>query len=229
MARRKRRQPAALRKYWATHRRGKKRSAPKRRKRARRNWINTGAVSAINPPRRRRRTHRKHAIRRHRRGYRRNPSFMGFELPAVKSVIFAGVGFAGPSVVQGFLTQLAPSVMQQATSMGMLGKYLVKAGTILGLQWVTKRFVGTSESHMVLIGGGVNIGLSLVNDFAPGFLPANPLSMYTPVRPGLRAYVPVRPGLRAVPAPVRQIPTAAPFRDLTTSGPFGSAIRYQRY
>jgi hypothetical protein len=75
------------------------------------------------------------------------------------------------------------------------------------LYWLTKRFVGQSEAHAVIFGGALNVGLSLMNDFAPGILPANPLSMYIPSRTGMRggngldAYVPIRPGLRAANLP----------------------------
>jgi len=70
--------------------------------------------------------------------------------------------------------------MAQTTSMGIAGKYLVKIGSVLGLAWLTRRFVGSNEAAMVMVGGGVNIALTAVNDFAPGFLPANPLATYLP-------------------------------------------------
>lgn len=234
---RKGRMPAGLRRYWATHRRGKK-ANPRRRRRARKNWVSPGIVAAANPRRRHHRRRHHYKMNRRRHHYRRNPAFLGLDIPPIKTVIFAGVGFAGPSFVQGFLTQMAPSLVQQVTSFGIIGKYAMKIGLIAGISYVTRRFVGSSEANAVAIGGGLNVAMSLVNDFAPGFLPANPLSMYIPTAPGLRgmqAYVPTRPGLRAVPGATHRamattaIPTPAPFRKLHTSGPFGSALRYQRY
>jgi hypothetical protein len=71
--------------------------------------------------------------------------------------------------------------------MGIAGKYLVKIGSVLGLAWLTRRFVGSNEANMVLIGGATNVALTAVNDFAPGFLPANPLATYVPT---MQAYVP---------------------------------------
>lgn len=227
---RKGRMPAGLRRYWATHRRHGKKRSPKRH---RKNWVSPGIVVAANP--RRKKHHRKHYRMNRRHHYRRNPSLLGFEIPPIKTVIFAGVGFAGPSFVQGFVTQMAPSIVQQIQSFGLPGKYLMKIGLITGLTYAVKRFVGSAEANAVLLGGGLNVAMSLVHDFAPGFLPANPLSMYVPTRPGLQAYVPTRPGLRAVPGSNKfsmattGVPTAAPFRKLHTSGPFGSALRYQRY
>jgi hypothetical protein len=166
---------------------------------------------------------------------------MGLYIPPVRTIAFGALGFASPPLVQGFLTSLAPSIVQTAMSAGMVGKYAIKAGSVALASWVVGRFVSRADGNAVAIGGAINVGLSLVNDLAPGFLPANPLSMYVPVRPGMRSYVPVRPGLRAV-APrsgvvvqphaisnAAGLPSAAPFRNLQTSGPFGSALRYQRY
>lgn len=236
--RRKRAMPAGLKRYWATHRRKGAKSAPARRRRStrrRKNWISPGMVVAANPRRRRRSMYLKGARRNpHHRRRHRNPAILGFQLPAIKSVVFAGIGFAGPSLLSGFLSQMVPSVMSQASSMGIAGKYLVKVGSVLGLTYLTRRFVGSNEANMVLIGGGVNVGLSLMNDFAPGFLPANPLGMYVPNR-GMRAYVPNRgmQGMRALPTPSTQmlnrgsvIPTAAPFRSFSK---FGVAQRLMRY
>jgi hypothetical protein len=155
-------------------------------------------------------------------------------MPHVKSVVFAGIGFAGPSLVSGFLTSTFPTVMQSTTNLGIAGKYLVKIGSILGLSWLTRRFVGKNEAHMVMIGGGANIALSLVQDFAPGILPANPLGMYLPTvfppagaRGGMNAYVPLR-GMRG------PITTAAAFpRSSSVGGNSpaygGVAARFKRY
>jgi hypothetical protein len=196
MARRKRRQPAALRKYWASHQKKGRKHSP-RRKRARRNWASSGAMVPVNP--RRRKHHRRHHARAHRRHhYRNNPSFLGLSIPPIRTVAFGALGFASPPLVQGFLTSMAPSIMQQAMSAGMIGKYAVKVGSVALTSWLTRRFLGPSDANAVAIGGSINIGLSLMNDFAPGFLPANPLSAYIPARPGLRAYIPTRTGLRAV-------------------------------
>ncbi len=221
--------PAGLKRYWAA-RRGRK-NAPARKRRStrrRRNWLSPGMVVAANPHRRRRsRARSANPKRRHHRRHR-NPAFMGLTIPPIKSVVFAGIGFAGPAFVSGFVSTTFPSVMTQLTSMGLLGKYILKVGSILGLTMLTKRFVGVNEGNMVLIGGGVNVALSAVNDFAPGILPANPLGMYVPNRT-MAAYVPNRGmrGLNSAPA-VQRIPSAAPFRNLNGSK-FGVASRLMRY
>jgi hypothetical protein len=204
---------AVRRRRRSTHRRGRKSTArrarrrtvavavanPRRRRRThrrRRNWMVSGAVTPFTNPRRRRRSRRHNRIHHRRRHARRNPAFLGFSLPPLKSVLFAGVGFAGPSMVSGFLSSTFPTVMSQTTSMGVAGKYLVKIGSVLGLAWLTKRFVGHNEASMVMVGGAANVVLSLANDFAPGFLPANPLSAYVPTSmAGMQSYVGLR-GMR---------------------------------
>jgi hypothetical protein len=235
MARRKRRQPAALRKYWATHRahkKGRKSSNPRRRHR--KNWATSGAMVPINRPRKHHRRHRTNPHRR-RHHHRRNPSFMGLHIPPIRTVAFGVLGFASPPLVQGFLTSLAPSIVQQAMSAGMIGKYAVKIGSIALASWVTHRFIGASDGNAVMIGGGINVGLSLMNDFAPGFLPANPLSAYVPVRPGMRAYVPTRHGLRGPIGPASVIGGKTAMMAPGTAANYGAnamwgpAQRYQRY
>lgn len=243
MAKRRRkgmRQPAALRRYWATHRKGRKRSSPRRRRRARKNWANSGAMVPVNRPRKRHRRRRNYAMNPHhrrRRHYRSNPAFLGLHIPPVRMVLFGGLGFASPPLVQGFLTSLAPSIMQTATNAGIVGKYAIKVGSVALTSWVVSRFVSRSDGNSVAIGGFINVGLSLIQDFAPGFLPANPLSAYVPVRPGMRAYLPTRPGLRAVPGrqpsavgtgQPRIMPPGSAV-NVGANAMWGPAARYQRY
>lgn len=243
--RRKRRMTAKQRRYFG---KGRKRSPARRR---RKNWNVPGVVSAVNRPRRRRRTyatkrryrmggrlgHRHRNI--HRRHRRRNPGLLsGFGMPPIKSVVFAGIGFAGPSIVSGFLTSTFPSVMQQTTNLGVAGKYLVKIASIMGLSWLTRRFVGSNEAHMVMIGGGANIALSLVNDFAPGMLPANPLGMYLPTvfptmqtAAGMRSYVPNNMRGMAAARPLTSAAAFPPYSAVGRMSPAfgGTAARFKRY
>ena len=231
--RRKRGKKMAVRRRRRTrrvHRKGRKhnvrrmpnrrrRSAPRRRRRN--PWTVAGSVVPMvaNPRRKRRITH----ARRRRRSVRRHRNPFGLSIPPMKSVAFAGVGFIGPSIVSSVLTSSVPSLMTTVTGMGLIGKYVIRIGSVLGLSWLVKRFVGVNEGNMVLIGGGVNVALTLVNDFAPSLLPANPLAMYVPTvfppmmqQPGsFRQYVPLnqaRPGMRGLSAiPPRQIRSAAAF------------------
>jgi hypothetical protein len=244
----------ATRKRRRVHRRGRKSTArrktrvavsvnPRRRRRRsttrrRRNWATSGLVVPANPRRRRRRSMNPRRRRTHHR--RRSNPFRLSGMPPIKTVVFAGIGFAAPSFVSGFLTSNFPTIMQQTTSLGVAGKYIVKIGSILGLSWLTRKFVGPTEAQAVMVGGGANIAISLMNDFVPGILPANPLGMYLPnVMPtmlatsgsGVKAYIPnsLR-GLRAVP----RLPGAVAFPTTVAGGTSrgaygGTAARFLRF
>lgn len=177
----KRRQPAALRKYWATHRksRSNRKRSPARRRRTRRNpWPMAGTVAAMNPRRRSRK--RRSNPRRHRRS-RRNPSLLGFNLPPLQSVIYVGAGFIGVPMVEGFLTRFLPVSITGTT----LGKYATRIGAVLGLSFLAKMVVGRSEARMVGIGGGAYVLTTAITEFAPsGLIPG--LSSYA--QPSLAAY-----------------------------------------
>lgn len=168
---RKGRQPAALRKYWATHRRKSRRNP----------WPTAGV--AINSPKRRRRSSVRRSSRR--KSYRRNPAIMGFQVPPMNQVIFAGVGFIAPPMVEGFLSQMLPVDLQT----NMLGKYAIRIGAVLGLTWAVRQFVGSTESRMTMIGGSVYVLSTALADFAPGLIPG--MGMYVPATSAnqLSAYV----------------------------------------
>lgn len=225
--------------------RAKRRSNPKRR---RRNWLSPGMVVPANPHHRRRRARSANPKRRHHRR-RHNPAFMGIGIPPIKTIMYAGLGFVGPSFISSTLTTAAPSLMSSITSLGITGKYIMKIGSVALLTWAAKKFGGPAAATSVAIGGGVNIAVSLVNDFVPGILPANPLSMYLPTAPGMKAYVPMSGlqgvrgvrGLQAaggaygiVPSQSRMIPTAALYptsqTNQTVYGRFGGTpSRFMRF
>ena len=237
----------ATRKRRRVHRRGRKhtvrrRANPRPRRRVtrrRRNWATSGLVVPANPRRRRHSRRRSNPVRR-RRHHRRSNPFGLSGMPPIKTIVFAGIGFAAPSFVSGFLTSNFPTIMQQTTSLGVAGKYIVKIGSVLGLSWLAKKFVGQSEGQAVMIGGGANIAISLINDFAPGILPANPLGMYLPnvlppmnAMPGgaLKAYVPN--SMRGMRAAVR-LPGAVAFPSAVAGGTSrgaygGTAARFLRF
>lgn len=215
--------------------------------RRRRNWLSPGMVVPANP---RRRHHRRRSANPKRRHHRRhhNPEFMGIGIPPIKTIMYAGLGFVGPSFISSTLTTAAPSLMSSITSLGITGKYIMKIGSVAVLTWAAKKFGGPAAATSVAIGGGVNIAVSLVNDFVPGILPANPLSMYLPTQPGMRAYVPMSGvrGLQAgsgykapnpygiTPSNSRAIPTAALYptsqTNQTVYGRFGGTpSRFLRF
>lgn len=169
----------------------RRRNAPRRRtrvvsrsrRRARRNpWPVGGLV--INPRRRRRHAARRNPVahRRHRRIGRRNPALLGLQLPAVQSIIFAGVGFAGIPALQSLVNPMLPTSMVPTTP---AGRYVSYAAYGLGLTYAVKAFVGHESARMTAIGAGTFIMLQAIKDFMPNMIPG--LSGY--VAPNMGAYV----------------------------------------
>lgn len=162
-----------------SHKRKGRKHSPRRR---RRNPYPIAGV-ALNP-RRRRSSPRRHARR------RRNPAMfggsrvMGFQLPNLGNVVYAGVGFLAPPMAESFLGQYLPSSLTSNT----LGKYVVRIGSVLGLTWLAKSFIGREKARMVGIGGGAWVLITAVREFAPGLIPG--MSAYALPASGLRAYVP---------------------------------------
>lgn len=76
---------------------------------------------------------------------------MGFSLPPMNKVLFAGVGFIAPPMVEGFLSRFVPAEIQSNT----IGKYAVKLASVLGISWAIRKFVGVEQGNMAGIGGGV--------------------------------------------------------------------------
>lgn len=163
--------------------RGRK-AAPRRvnrKRRTRRNpWPMAGTVAAVNP--RRRRRGRKNSPRR-RRGYRRNSAILGISLPPIQAVIYAGVGFVGVPIVEGFLSRMLPVSLVGST----IGRYATRIGAVLGLSYIAKMVLGASESKMVAIGGGAYVLTTAVSEFAPGLIPASGMAAYRPATLGAYA------------------------------------------
>jgi len=155
-------------------------SNPKRRRRARRKnpWTMAGPLALVNRPHRRRRKARTNR----KRHYRRNPGILGIQLPPMKAVIYAGVGFVAPPMVEGFLAGFLPTSITSTT----VGKYAVRIGSVLGLSWLTRMTMGRDPAKMVAIGGGAYILTTVIREFAPGVIPG--LSAYS--RASLNAYAP---------------------------------------
>lgn len=160
-------------KYARRKSRSGRKAAPRRARRRttkRRNpWPMAGIVAAANPRRKRRGPGRKAAPRRksRKKGYRRNPALMGISLPPLQSVIYAGVGFIGVPMMEGFLTRMLPVSLTSS----VVGKYATRIASVLGLSYLTKMVIGSSESKMVAIGGGAYVLTSAITEFAPGMIP----------------------------------------------------------
>lgn len=208
----------------------RRKAAPKRRRRvARRNpWPSAGLVVA-NPRKRRRSRRRSVSVshRRRRSSYSRNPRILGIELPPLKKVLFAGIGFVAPPMVEGVISGFIPAEITSST----IGKYAVKLAAVLGIAFGIRRFIGRDEGNMALIGGGVYIASSAALEFLPDIFGAHPPALPS----GVSAYVPANRQLSAyVPANQRinnslGLPSAA-FSNLESSGASGgTASRFKRF
>lgn len=127
---------------------------------------------------------------------------MGVSLPPLNKVLFAGIGFFAPPVVEGFLGQFLPTSLTTST----IGKYATRILSVIGLSYAVRKFVGTEEGNMVAIGGGVYVVSSALREFAPGVVPG--LGSYVPARSSMGAYVPAT-NVTAMPiASSAQLPVA---------------------
>lgn len=138
-------------------------NAPRRRRRARRNFYSAGVLT--NPRRRRRARH--NPIRRHRRHARRNPSFLGFEMPPMDAVLFTGAGLIVPSIAASQIMKFVPASM--ATNPIVL--WLVKVVSVIAPSMLVRKFISTRAGNFMLVGGAANIVLDAVKTYLPGVIP----------------------------------------------------------
>jgi hypothetical protein len=187
-ARRKRRMPEGLRRYWAKHRaksnphRRRRRSHLRNRRhhrRAKRNWITTAPV--MNPRRRHRRRHAMHNRRHHRRHhYMRNPQLMGIELPSLADVAFVGAGLVVPPIVSSYV--MTNFLSSYSTNTAVV--WTVNIASAIAPALLVRKFVSRRAGNMMLVGGAAALALQAVKTFFPGVIPG--LSG----QPFLGAYVP---------------------------------------
>jgi len=214
--------------YVRSFRKNAKRRRPtiRRKRRARRNpWPVAGAVLA-NPRRRRSvRRRRTHAVARRRRsGYSRNPRLLGLELPPLNKVLFAGVGFVVPPMLEGVITGFVPASISSST----IGKYAVRVAAVLGLAFGIRKFIGREEGNMAAIGGGVYVLSHVAAEFLPNLFgsaaAASQVSMYVPSSRQLMAYVPANQRIQGT-----GMGNASAFSDDAYSGAIGgTAVRFKR-
>lgn len=186
MARRKRSSSAKSRMaYVRSFRKGAKKAAPKRKRARRRTQSNPYPMAGlvVNPRRRRRKA--SPARRARRRSFQRNPKLLGISLPPLNKVLFAGVGFVAPPMLEGLLSQFIPAELQSS----VVGKYAIRIASVLGLTYLVRRFVGKSEGDMALIGGGVYVASTAAMEFAPSIFGAHPPVLPTVNPSGVSGYI----------------------------------------
>jgi len=238
MAARRKRSSKAHMAYVRSFRKGaKRRAAPARKRRVRRTKARrnpyplAGAVLAN--PRRRSRRSVSVARRRHSRrsGYSRNPRIMGIELPPISKVLFAGIGFVAPPMIEGMVSGFVPASIQATT----IGKYAVRVGVVAALAYGIRRFIGRDQGNMALIGGGVYIATTAAMEFMPGIFGSHVPTIPAITPPSLSGYVQPNRQLRAyVPANQRinsslGMPSAARGNVEQSGAMGGTADRFKRF
>lgn len=220
--------------YVRSFRKGAKRrkASPARKRRrstARRNPYPLAGL-VVNP-RKRRRARRATAVARRRRsngGYSRNPRIFGFELPPVEKVMFAGIGFVAPPMVEGLVSNFIPASITSST----IGKYAVRIGIVAAIGYAISRFLGRDKGNMALIGGGVYIATTAAMEFAPSMFGSNVPVIPSVALPGTQhAYVPANRQLRAYVPANRGLGMPSAAFDNTESGGAsgGTAYRFKRF
>jgi hypothetical protein len=157
---------------------------------------------------------------------------LGIELPPINKVLFAGVGFVAPPMVEGLIADFLPAEFSATLQGSTIGKYALRIAAVLAVSFGVKKFIGKSEGDMALIGGGVYVASTAAMEFLPGVfgshapaLPAATVKGYVAVpRTQLNGYVAsnqrVNDGLG--------MPSMA-FANLESSGASGgTAVRFKR-
>jgi len=127
---------------------------PKRRRRTMRARRNPWPIAGVLANKRRRRSHR---------GYKRNPSIMGFNfsLPPIKQMAYGAAGFMGTPMLESFVNKYLPASITASP----IGRYAVKIGCVIGLSYLAKTVLGREEAKTVAMGGGTYVVVSAINEF----------------------------------------------------------------
>lgn len=167
---RKRKQPAALARYWAGKRR-KKTATRKRRKRSlgySRKTRKAMAGYGPNPPKRRRarRSHRTSYRSNRRRSYRRNPGLGSF-LPStgfLKEVAFVAGGYYGTRIAYNFVGPMVGIG-------GDLPRLAIKSAVAFGVSYLGGMLLGAGARNALLLGGAVEVMQDAVKTYISPFVP----------------------------------------------------------
>jgi len=149
------------------------RRAPKRKTYRRRNYMSAGVHPRPNRKRRRNVYARSKRRNYHRRNkYLRNPRVLGFELPNLRESVAAAAGFLLPPVLESYAAPYLPAMI----TTNMAGRWALRVGSVAGIGAALGRFIGRREGKLALIGGGVWLVSTAVQEFFPGMLPAPAVS-----------------------------------------------------
>lgn len=167
---RKRKQPAALAKYWAGKRRKKvarksRRSTKKRSLGYSRKTRKAMAGYMPNPPKRRR-AHSNRPTKHRRRSYRPNPG-IGSLIPStgfLKEIAFVGVGYYGTRVAYNFVGPMIGIG-------GDLPRLAIKGAVAFGVAYLGGMLLGSSARNSLMLGGAVEVMQDAVKTYVTPFVP----------------------------------------------------------
>ncbi len=164
-------------KWVRSHRRSNR---PHRRRRRSNPFPVAGVVA--NPHRRRRRRSNP-VFRRRRSSGGRGMSLMGFSLPPLNSVLYAGVGFIGAGAIEHFVVPYLPVGTDGKVSPAYT--WAVRIGSVIGLSFLAKAVLGGDKAKTVAVGGGAYVLVKAASDLLPldiksqiGLTAYRPLSAY---------------------------------------------------
>ena len=165
---RRRKQPAALAKYWAGKRR--KTATRKPRKRYSRKTRKAKAMSGytINPPKRQRAKRKRSASHRshRRRSYRRSPG-IGNLVPStgfLKQIAFVGAGYYGTRVAYNFVGPMIGIG-------GDLPRIAIKGAVAFGVAYIGGMLLGAGARNALMLGGAVEVMQDAVKTYVSPFVP----------------------------------------------------------
>ncbi len=166
---RKGRMPAGLRRYWASHRRGRK-TAKRRRRRStaivRRRRRRNPLAALANPRRRRHRNPRRHRSYRRHRARMSNP----FSVRGLKSVLMpAAIGATGAialDVAYAYASPYLPATMQT----GWFAT-LAKVAGAFGIGWGASKVLGREKGRVVTLGALTVVGYGAIKPIIASFAP----------------------------------------------------------
>ena len=162
----KRRQPAGLKKYWAS-RKKKTTTRKRRRSTAKRATTRKRRGNVVMPnPRRRHRRGGAAVGRSHRRGYRRNPGVSSF-IPStgfLKEIAFVGAGYYGTRIAYNFVGPMIGIG-------GDLPRLAIKSVVAFGVSYVGGMLFGSSVRNSLLLGGSFEVFQDAVKTYVSPFVP----------------------------------------------------------
>lgn len=122
-----------------------------------------------------RRHHRRNPVRHHRRNYRharRNPgrSIMGISLPPTMDIVMVGTGLLVTPMLANYVFNNYIATTSVGTS--KLAYLATEAAAAAAIGFGVKKFVGSQQGNMILLGAGARVLMDAITLLAPTLLPS---------------------------------------------------------